>query len=173
MRVLVEALRELADTQPSNSKKITAFMLDELLLSTAVELEPVAKENGIGLQLATSSPLPVRADRDRLAAILFRGFESALSLSAKNSVLEVTTTSERGSALAELRWTQDVLPVYSPFSREELGLLIAQAGWEQAGGEWRVEHTGNRQICTLRMPLCELGNVRTAQHPEDCNERRA
>lgn len=155
MRVLVEALRELADAQPSNPEKLTVCRLDSLLTETVEELQPVAEENGIRLQAAIGVPLPVRADRDRLAALLFRCLESALSLSARQSDLQVVAAAEPAHACLTLGWTQDSLPEYSPFSRQELGLLIAQAGWEQAGGEWSLVRTENRQTCILRLPLFE------------------
>jgi signal transduction histidine kinase len=153
MRVLVEALRELAEAQLSSAEKLAVFHLDRLLSETADELQPVADENGIELQLATGVPLPVCADRDRLAGVLFRCLESALSLSAKQSNLQVAAAAEPSTACLTLGWTQETLPEYSPFSRQELGLLVAQAGWEQAGGAWSLVRTDNRLACILRFPL--------------------
>jgi len=163
MRILVEALRELADAQPSQAENVASFLLDRLLLTTLDELEPVARENGVRLQVATGVPLPVRADRDRLAALLFRCFESALSLSAKGTDLQVSAAAEQGRACVTVGWTEETVPEYSPFSRPELGLLIAQAAWEQSGGQWCLVRTGNRQTRRLWFPL-EHGQ---APEPED------
>lgn len=153
MRVLVEAIRELADAQPSNPEKVATILLDRLLLTTADELEPVAKENGVRLKVATGGPLAVRADRDRLEAVLFRCLESGLSLSAKKTDFQVSAEEDQSSASITLCWTEDTVPEYSPFSRQELGLLIAQAAWEQSGGEWTGVRAENRKTCILRFPL--------------------
>lgn len=155
MRVLVAALRELVDAPPSRRGKIEPFVLDGLLRTTLDELDPVAKENGVRLQVATGVALPVQTDREGLSSVLFRCLESALSLTARNTDLRVEARAEQGSACITLSWTQNKLPDYSPFSPQELGLLIAQAGWQQAGGEWTTERAGNRQTCMLRMPLLE------------------
>lgn len=120
MRLLVEALRELADAAQWNSEKAAPFLLDELFLNTADELEPVAKEKGVRMQLGGRLALAVRADRDRVAAIAFRCLESALSLSATNTDLQITASAEQGVACVHVCWTQDKLPDYSPFSRQEL-----------------------------------------------------
>jgi len=167
MRILVEALRELAEAPPSTGDKMASVLLDRLLLTTIDELKPVAHENGVRLQVAAGVPLPVRADRDRLAALLFRCFESALSLSAQGTDLQVSAAAEHGRACLTLAWTEETAPEYSPFSRPELGLLIAQAAWEQSGGQWCLVRTGNRQTRRLWFPL-EHG---PAPEPEDAGGR--
>ena len=55
-------------------------------------------------------------------------------------------TSTDGSAVA----------ARSPFSRPELGLLVAQAGWEAMGATWTSTRTGEDQNLVIRMPLASF-----------------
>jgi len=153
MRLLVQALRELVDEMPSNPGETVPLLLDGLLLAAAGELQPVATEKGGHLRVATSVPLPVEANRERMQTILFRVLESTLSLCKNDSELHVVAAAEQSSARLIFSWTQGAPPDYSPYSRPELGLLLAQAQWERDGGEWDVLHQNNTHMCTLRLPL--------------------
>jgi len=153
IRILVEAIRELADGQQSESDEVDSFLLDALLRDAADDLVPVAETKSVHLSLMNDSPLPVRACRLRLAALMFRFLESALSLARDGSELRIVATAEREKLCLVVSWSQGPLPEHSPFSRQELGLLLAQAGWEQAGAEWTCTRTENMQTCTIRLPL--------------------
>jgi signal transduction histidine kinase len=172
MRILVEAVRELADIQQSDwegsaSEKGEPFLLDALLRESVNDLLPVSEAKGVHLRLVSHAPLPVRADRRHLAALIFRSLESALSLTREGGDFRITATPDRASACLVLSWNQGPAPEHSPFSRQELGLLIAQAGWERAGAEWTQARTDTTQTCTVRLPLasprataqpCEMGD---------------
>ena len=154
MRILVEAIRELADDPPSASKPTEPLLrLDALLRDTVDDLLPVATAKGVQLLLRCSAALPVRADRQCLAKLIFRFLESALSLTEEGSDLRVDATLEQQHACLVVSWNQGPLPEYSPFSRQELGLLIAQSGWEQAGAEWSYIELDMRRTYTIRLLL--------------------
>jgi len=153
MRILVEAMRELEDTQPSDSEEAEPVLLDALLRATADDLLPVAETKRVHLRLVSSAPLPVRGDRPYLTTLLFRFLESALSLARQGSDLQIRATPEPAHVHLVISWKQGPLPEHSPFSRQELGLLIAQAGWERAGAEWTQTQAETTQTCTVRLPL--------------------
>jgi hypothetical protein len=153
MRILVEAIRELADTQPWDSDDIEPLLLDALLRDTSADLLPVAETRSVRLLVVSHAALPVRADRRGLAALIFRFLESALSLARSGSDLQVVASPERGYARLAVSWSQGPPPEHSPFSRQELGLLLAQVGWERAGAEWTHTWAETAQSCTVRMPL--------------------
>src|SRR5579864_6860358 len=89
MRVLVEAIRELADTPPSTGEELIDFRLETLLFDAVAELKPVAAANGVRVRILTRAALPVHADRGRLAVLLFRLLDSALGLARENSELKI------------------------------------------------------------------------------------
>jgi hypothetical protein len=152
MRVLVQAIRELTDTQPSAEAEET-FKFDELLRDTTDNLRPVAAALGVRLVLVSSLPLSVKAERRAMATLVFRLLESALALTQKGSDLKIVVAPELEQIRVVVSWKQGATPQHSPFSRPELALLIAQAGFERAGGEWNHTREGTTQSCTVRLPL--------------------
>jgi len=152
MRVLVQAIRELTDAQP-NAETAETFKFDELLRETVDDLRPVAAALGVHLVLVSSLPISVKADRRSMATLIFRLFESALSLTQTGSALQIVLAPEPAQLRLVVSWKQGAKPQYSPFSRQELALLIAQAGFERAGGEWNYTGDGTMQNCTVRLPL--------------------
>lgn len=153
MRILVEAIRELADIQQADSEEGEPFLLDALLRDTATDLAPVAETVGVHLLLVSHAPLPIRADRRNVATLIFRFVESALSQAREGSDLQIVATAEQEHVQLVVSWKLGQLPEHSPFSRQELGLLIAQAGWERAGAEWTHARADTMQTCTVRLPL--------------------
>jgi signal transduction histidine kinase len=158
MRILVEAIRELADPQPAGSQPQELVLLDELVRATAGDLQPVAETMGVRLVLDSAARLPVRTDRSFLATLLFRFFESALSLARAGSALQIAAALEPEHARLMVSWCPGKLPEHSPFSRQELGLLVVQAAWERAGAEWTfaaadVATADITRTCTVRLPL--------------------
>jgi hypothetical protein len=153
MRILVEAIREVADAQPSEWEDLKPLLLDQLLRSTAADLFPVAEARGVRLVLGKLAALPLHADRRSVEALLFRFLESALSLTREGSDLRIAATAERGHAHLVIAWNQGSLPEHSPFSRPEVGLLIARAGWERAGAEWIHTQKESTETCTVLLPL--------------------
>lgn len=155
MRILVEAIRELADIneEVSDHEDAEAFRFDLLLCETTDGLRPVAEHSGVHLSLVTSGPLAVRADRRRLEALLFRSLDCALSLARTGSDLEISAAPEAHDARLAISWIAGPAPEHSPFSRRELGLIIAQAGWEQLGAQWTHVLADSTRTCTVRLPL--------------------
>jgi two-component sensor histidine kinase len=155
MRILVEAIRELADTQPPDSGAVETIQLDALLHGTVEDLLPVAESHCVRLSLEKTSALSVRFDRRLLTALIFRLLESVLSLTRKGSELTVTTALEPKHACLIVSWKQGPAPQHSPFSRQELGLLLVQAGLERGGAEWTSTREEATQTCTVRLPLAD------------------
>ena len=165
MRVLVEAIRELTDTQPDAGAE-EIFKFGELLRDTADDLRPVAATLGVRLVLVSCLPLSLKADRRSMAALIFRLLESALALTQTGSDLQIVVASELEQIRLVVSWKQGATPQHSPFSRQELALLIAQAGFERAGGEWNHTREGTMQSCTVRLPLASaLPHVNLRDQP--------
>jgi signal transduction histidine kinase len=161
MRVLVEAIRELADAEQNDLTETEVVSLHALLEQTTNELQPIAEAKNASISFYSSAPLSVRAERNRLAAVVFRFLDAALSSTAWGSALRLTAASDRGHACISASWLDGTeSPDHSPLSRQELGLLIARAGWKRAGAEWISERSGNTQTINIRLPLatnsCEL-----------------
>jgi hypothetical protein len=149
MRVLVETMREVVEAQSPAADPTQPVLLDSLLRDAAADLAPVAETRRIRVSLACHESLSMRGDRRRLATVMFRLLESAMSLADEGSELQVDGTRAGERTRIVVSWNQSSLPEHSPFSRPELGLLIAQAGWEQAGAEWTRSRTGNAQFCMM------------------------
>lgn len=151
MRALVEAIREIA--QPSSLEEPVQFRLETLLFDAAAELQPVAGAKNVRIRISANSALPVRADRSRLAILFFRLLDSAVSLCRDQNAVQITAQPEHNRACITVSWAPGPAPEHSPFSRPELGLLIAQTGWEQAGGSWIEARTEQTETCILTLPM--------------------
>jgi K+-sensing histidine kinase KdpD len=157
MRILLEAIRELCDVRPAspaiNDHRSQICALEVLLRQTTSELGPVAETRKVHLEIASDEGLAVHADPSHLTEILFRFLESVLSLAHPESDLRLAAMRVWGAAILRVSWSEGPPLRHSPFSRPELGLMIAQARWEQLGAEWKLESEGNRRVCTIRQPL--------------------
>jgi hypothetical protein len=174
MRILVEAIREVTDTQPPDREEVDLLRLDELLRTTVTDLLPVAQAKGVCLSLVNQSPLPLRADRRSLTTLLFRFLDSVLSLAREGSDLRIVAVPDRDEVALVVSWNPGPPPEHSPFSRPEVGLLVARVGWERAGAEWIHARTASpggtaegtaemttaastteatTEACTIRLPL--------------------
>ncbi len=151
MRILVEALREL--THSSAEGPISDLHLDTLLVECVDELRPVAEARGVRFQVAIARLLAIQAGRNCLATILLRMLGSAVSLCREASDLEIEAAAEGDHASVKISWIPGPAPEFSPFSRTELGLVIAQAAWESSGGHWADLRHETRRTCTLQFPL--------------------
>jgi His Kinase A (phospho-acceptor) domain len=159
MRVLVEAIRELAEGESPESEVIEILSLDTLLRETVEDLLPVAETKRVQISLSGSVSLPVRAGRQMLPTLIFRFLESALSLTEAGGALCIGTEHQREEGRIVVSWTQvKRLPQYSPFSRPELGLLIASAGWKRMGADYVSDRSENVDKVTVRFPLALLSN---------------
>ena len=152
MRILVEALRELLhSSQPAEAT--SELHLDAALADCVDQLRPVAEAGGVGFQVAIATLLPIQADRDCLATVLLRTLGSAVSLCREASDLQIEAAAEGNHASVRISWIPGPAPEFSPFSRPELGLVIAQAAWESCGGHWADVRHESRHTCTLQFPL--------------------
>jgi len=153
IRVLVGAIREVADLQEIQIEGSVAISLDELLRETVRDLLPIAEAKGLRLGLKAADSLMVRGSQTVLNSVMFRFLESALTLSRENADFHVGAEAIQQHACVTVSWTPGALPESSPYSPPELGLLIAQAGWEQMGGSWTQRQTEHSKTCTARIPL--------------------
>lgn len=147
MRELVEAIREVVDGQEDAGAEAEETVdLNSVLQEASLDLKPVAESRGVGVNLVCDSPLMVGAERRRLFALAFRLIEAALGLAAEGSELRV----EVGGTGRTLRvlWRGERPSV---FSRSDVALLVAQAGWEQIGAEWRRERDENGETVTISL----------------------
>ncbi len=164
MRALVGAIREVVDgeeenerndDEPNNDVPERPTDLQALLREVLDDLGPVAEVNRVRIALDDSadSSLWVRFERRRLSGLLFRTLESVLSLAEPGSVLRIETGGRADPATNRagfsIGWSQEMKLV--EFSRPELGLLVAQAGWERAGAIWERERTGNLERVTVKL----------------------
>jgi signal transduction histidine kinase len=141
------------NTAELNTAELNTADLNKVLREVADDLGPVAEAKSVCITLdcAAAPSLVVKAGRHRLAAVVFRLLESALSLAARGSALRIETG---GGAPAEgwirIRWHGG--GPRAEFSPPELGLLVAQAGWERAGAEWNRERRETLETVTVRLP---------------------
>lgn len=152
MRVLVEALRELVHSSESVDA-ISDFHLEAALADCVDQLRPVAAARGVSFQVASRDALPMQADRNRVASVLLRTIGAAVSLCQEGSDLKVEAAAKGDSAAVTFLWTPGPVPEFSPFSRPELGLVIAQAAWESSGGHWSELREEKRHTCILEIPM--------------------
>jgi len=161
MRALVEAIREVVDANQDQDKDKKegedAIELKAFLQEILDELAPVAEVKSVRMTLDCSavSSLAVRSGRRRLAGVVFRLLESALSLAARGSALRIETGNGLPEVWIRIGWHAATTPI--AFSRPELGLLVAQAGFERGGGEWARARTENRETITVRLPGVAAG----------------
>ena len=151
MRALVEAIREVADGEEEKKEELEKIELKALLREVLDGLEPVAEGKSVCMTLEcdAASSLELRAGRPGMANVVFRSLESALSLAVRGSAVRMETGSAGGESWIRIRWHAGPP---AAFSRPELGLLVAQAGWERAGAEWKRERTENLETVTVRLP---------------------
>ena len=149
MRVLVEALRELADIREKSMLRLQEFELAALVSETVEGLRPAADAKEVRLHIVADGPARLRAEAG-MTARLFRLLDASLSLAQRESEMTIESTCPGGEICLAVSWVPGPAPEHSPFSRPELGLLIAGAEWESAGAAWsRLRHQG-REICAVR-----------------------
>jgi len=170
MRTLVEAIREVADSPDTNRldengnpnlNETTDFAA--ILRETVNDLKPVAESKAIRMEmeLDCSFILVVRAGRQRLCGIVFRLLDSVLSLAAEGSAVKISTaevsTVKNDAGLAQsgdwlcIRWEANE-EGRQPSSRPELGLLVAQAGFERCGAEWQRVWDSKQDKLSIWLP---------------------
>jgi hypothetical protein len=95
----------------------------------------------------------MKGRREKLSTLIFRMLESVLSQAARGSALRIESgdgekIGAKGAWLG-VRWQAGER--WSELSPSELGLLVAQAGWEQAGAQWLREKTDAGEAVTVRL----------------------
>ena len=156
MRALVEAIREVADVEEEVGGEAEAVELKTILQEVLDDLQPVAGLKSVHITLDTSadSVMTVKIGRRRSSTLVFRLLESALSLAERGSALQIEMGGGADVAGVAswicIRWHAG--PRRTEFSRPELGLLVAQAGWEHAGAKWERKRTESLETVTLRLP---------------------
>jgi signal transduction histidine kinase len=150
MRVLVDAIREVADGEEERNDNLEVTDLMALLRECLVDLEPVSEANSVCVTLDSAySPLPVKASSKKLASTIFRFLESVLNLAAPGSVIKIETVGRPGEGRIRVRWLAE-RPTSGYFG-PELGLLVAQAGLERTGAEWERERKESLETVTVRL----------------------
>lgn len=157
MRELVEAIRELTDMQegrfaPKKTDGAGRTALTALLRETAADLLPVADAKNISLSLECEGEWEPNLDPHFVAVILFRLIDSAVALARGGTEIRLSARQNGAEILVTAGWEENA-GESNAFSRPELGLLIAQAGWEQMGGVWDAARTGERRNCTARLAI--------------------
>jgi signal transduction histidine kinase len=154
MRALVEAIREVVGAEEDGEGELEPETIDlkTLLREALDDLEPVAAAMNVRMTLdcPADSSAVVKAPRRRLAGVVFRFLESALSLAARGSLVQMETGGGAAEAWIRLQWHAGATSSAGP--RPELGLLVAQAGWERAGAGWKREQAEDLETVTVRLP---------------------
>jgi signal transduction histidine kinase len=160
MRVLVNAIREVVDgererdTDGVDAEETETVELQAVLRSVVDELEPVAEAKRVHMMLDADVVMCswIKGGREKLSRLIFRMLESALSQAARGSPLRIGSgdgeKSEEGAWL-RIRWQAGERG--AELSPPELGLLVAQAGWKQAGAQWLREKTDAGEAVTVRL----------------------
>jgi signal transduction histidine kinase len=158
MRVLVNAIREVVDGERGTNaaeEDTESVELQAILRDVLDELEPVAEVKRVHMMLNVDVVMCswMKGSQEKLSALIFRMLESALSQASRGSALRIESGGgERigaEGACLRIRWQAGERG--SELSLSELGLLVAQAGWEQAGAQWERERTGTVETVTVRL----------------------
>jgi len=173
MRALVETIREVVDAaqaeeagKKDSDQDAEAIDLSALLREVSEDLKPVAEAMGVRITLdcSAASSLMLAAGRPRMGGVAFRCVESMLSLADAGSELRIDAGDKPQENMSQdkmkkqwirLRWYAKA--PRAEFSRAELGLLVAQAGWERAGAKWERERSENLETVTVRLPRVLAG----------------
>jgi hypothetical protein len=159
MRALVGAIREVTDMEEEDTfaadrEEWRAADWRAMVRATLDDLEPVAEVKSVRVEFecdgATACASAATAAR-RIETAVFRLLESALGAAALGSALRVqvgSDGSQTNAAWMLARW-QAGWPA-SEVWRAEIGLLVAQAGFEQAGATWARERSGDVETVTIR-----------------------
>lgn len=150
IRLLVESVREISNLEESEPGLQERIFINDTVAEVVQELAPVAESRQLKLALESGGPLPVMANRQRVSTVVFRLLEAAVSVAEIGSYLRVVTREEHREAVIRLEWPEHATG--DPFSRQELGLLLAEAGWRKMGAVVTGEHLGLDRSLEIRMP---------------------
>jgi hypothetical protein len=168
MRMLVEAVREVSDLEPGVSSQPEAIALDFLLRGTVDDLRPVAESRKLHIDVdGNSFPHSCLVQRS-VTATLFRIIDSVLSLAVSHSIVRVHLRTLDQHAAVLISW-MDEKKIHEKMAENTetgrlrlsppaLGLLVARACWQRAGGQWNAEFSPANHSLTLLLPWAESNN---------------
>lgn len=184
MRTLVTAICELVEGEREIKSNAIENRIDlqEILREVMTDLEPVAEGKRVHLMLGGNGGVRawVKGGRPKLSALVFRMLESALSEAARGSVLRIeigegigegvegTNEEARDKFGAEKRraagdaWFRmgwESAERWAELSPPEMGLLVAQASWEQVGARWARERTETTETVAMETVTVRLPGV--------------
>ncbi len=156
LRMLVAALREIADIEEDDRVLPEAIGFDTVVRGTIDDLRPVAQSRAIRIDLDENSfPHSCIVRRD-VATVLFRVLESVLSVAVSQSILSIRMNAQIHQAAVTISWTEEnALPERPTSSPPELGLLVARAAWQGAGGQWNSKSSGANHSIDLLLPWAD------------------
>jgi len=154
MRALVGAIREVVGLEEANDDELETTELMTVMREVLDDLGPVAEVKSVRMMLDCSADFSsrVRVGQRRLSSLLFRMLESALSLAERGSALRIGCGGDGAGDGVWIRMGWHLGPRPSEFSRPELGLLVARAGWERGDATWERQRTGNLETVMVRLP---------------------
>jgi hypothetical protein len=161
MRMLVEAVREVADLAQDVSAQPEAIALDFLVRGTVDDLRPVAESRGLHIDVDGNSFPHSCLARRKLAPTVFRVIDSVLSLAASDSIVRVHLRTLNQQAAVIISWMDGKMMAENTetarlrLSPPDLGLLVARACWERAGGQWNSKIPPANHSLTLLLPWAE------------------
>lgn len=156
MRLLVEAIREVAELPEAGEDELAAagekVDLRAILLETIEDLRPVAETEHVAITVEPGQgrEMAVLLPRQLVRGILFRLLESALAWALSGTAVHGTFAREGQEVLLQFSWQGRRAEFASVLSRAELGLLVAQAQWQHCGGIWEHSEAGARRQLKLR-----------------------
>jgi hypothetical protein len=157
MRMLVEALREVVDSQEEDAG-ISGQKIDpvRVLRESVEELMPVAESKGVGwaLDFSCAPTLALCFAPSALTGGIFRVLDAAIACADQGTNLKVESGLNGGRGWFRVEWMTTAVgeEVKSQLSRAELGLLVAQARFEHRGAEWERERVQGGERVTVRLP---------------------
>jgi two-component sensor histidine kinase len=86
-----------------------------------------------------------------MGELMFRLLESVIALARPGTEIAISCSLEGGQGAVGISWRDGPAQEHSPFSRPELGLLIARAGWEHAGATWKQESAYGLHSCSIHI----------------------
>ncbi|HEY6766719.1 MAG TPA: hypothetical protein VI386_18310 [Candidatus Sulfotelmatobacter sp.] len=156
MRALAAALREVTDIARQPLPMATAISLDELVRQTVDELRPVAEARAILIDIGRNALPRSCLVRGGIGSTLFQFLESVLSLAAAGSILGLRFSAQSWQAGITVLWNEELAASgQSSFSYAELGLIVARAAWQHAGGSWTTEISGGSRTVTIGLPWAD------------------
>lgn len=155
MRMQVAAMREIADVEHELARP-EAISFDTVVRGIIDDLRPVAQSRAIQIDLDKSLFPQLCMVRRDVATVLFRIFESVFSLAAGQSILSVRMNAQIRQAAIIIAWTvENGISERSTSSPPELGLLVARAAWQGAGGQWNSKTSGTNHNIDLLLPWAD------------------